>query len=237
MKHRRFTLFAAPIALVFALVLALTAASARVQAQAPQPAAQSEPAPAAGPAAIPAGAAEEGHAAHAGHHPEIKLFGKSLGTMAQFGVTVFNFILFAAILYFILKGVLAAAFKARTKELEDKLSQAEREKDEAGQQIQELEAKMAGLQQELEGIMAKAEVEADVEKQRILESAQTEAAQIRLQTKAEIDAQKRQAETELRALVTELVMAKTTQRLQTEIQGDLAAGVLDKAIEQVGGAK
>jgi len=224
MKLRRIALMAAPAA----LVLVLAATGPRVRAQA-APAAQSE-------TAQPEGQAPEAEAGHA-HHPEIKLFGHSLGTMAQFSITVFNFAIFAGLLVFLLKGALAQAFKARTRELEDKLSQAEREKAEADRQIHELEARMAGLQQELEGIMAKAEVDAEAEKQRIIESASTEAAQILAQTATEIDAQARQAEAELRGLVAELVLAGATERLEQRVQGSVAARVMAQSIEQVGGSK
>lgn len=225
MKLRRIILFAAP----FAMVLALSSAAA--VAQAPQPAAQAEPA--AESHGAEASEAGEGHA----HHPEVKLFGRSLGTMAQFGVTVFNFALFAGILGFLLKGALASAFKARARELEEKLSQAEREKAEADRQIRELEIRMAGLAQELEGIMAKADADAEAEKQRIINSAKAEAAQILAQTGVEIEAQARQAEAALRALVAELVVAGAAERLESLVKGKVAARVLDQAIEQVGGAK
>ena len=221
MKLRRIALLAAPLALVFALA----ASGAQMRAQ--TPAAQTEAHEA------PEAEAEAGHA----HHPIVKLFGHSLGTKAQFGVTVFNFILFAGLLGYLLKGALAAAFKARTKELEDKLSQAERDKAEAEQQIQELESRMAGLQQELEGIMAKADADAEIEKERILASAKAEAALILAQTGSEIDAQARQAEAALRALMAELVVAGAAKRLERQVQGDVADQVLDRAIEQVGGGK
>jgi F-type H+-transporting ATPase subunit b len=176
-------------------------------------------------------------AEEAPHHPAIVLFGHALDPLGQFGVAVFNFILFTGILFFLLKGALASAFKARAKDLEDQLSQAEREKAEAERQVRELEARMAGLQQELEGIMAKADADAEAEKQRILASAQEEAAQIRLQTRADIEAQQRSAEAGLRALVAELVVAGAARRLETQVEGTVAARALDRAIDQVGGAK
>jgi len=219
MRLRPHALIAAPYAVVFVL------ASGAALAQAPQSESKPE-----------APEAAEGHAGHA-HHPEIKLFGRSLGTLAQFGVTLFNFALFAGILGYLLKGALSSAFKARAKDLEEKLSQAERDKADAGRQIQELENRMAGLQQELEGIMAKADADAETEKQRILESAKVEAAQIVDQTRAEIDAQARQAEAALRALVSELVVAGAARRLENAVQGPVATQVLDQAIDQVGGAK
>jgi len=239
MKLPRRLLIAAAITLLPALGGARMAAQTPAAPAAPVEAAQ----PGAGQPAAPEAHGAEGQGApeaegegHA-HHPVVKLFGHSLGSGAQFGVMVFNFLLFVGILVALLKGALSSAFKARAKELEDKLSQAERDRAEADRQIRELEAKMAGLQQELEGIMAKAGVEAEAEKERILESAKAEAAQILEQTRAEIGAQQRQAEAELRALVADLVVAGATRRLEARVQGDVAAQVLDRAIDQVGGAK
>ena len=237
MKLPRTLLLAAAVTLLPALggarVLAQTHTAPAGEAQ---PGAGHPEAPEAHPAEGQGAAEGEGHSG--GHHgPEVKLFGHALGTGAQFAMKLFNFLLFAGILVALLKGALASAFKARTKELEDKLSQAERDKAEADRQIAELETRMAGLQQELEGIMAKAAVEAEAEKERILESAKAEAAQVLEQTKAEIDAQQRHAEAELRALVAELVVAGAARRLEGRVQGAVAAQVLDRAIEQVGGAK
>ena len=239
MKQRRTMIFSLATALLLAL-----APCAPLRAQEGQAATQEHTAAAheGGPATGEGHEATEGHAAaeaHEGghHHPKIVLFGHSLGTLAQFGVQVFNFALFVLILVVLLKGALSAAFKARAKELEDKLSEAERDRAEAARQIQELEGRMAGLQQELAGIMAKAEADAEVEKQRILESAKAEAAQILAQTQADIHSQQRQAEAELRALLAELTVEGASRRLRDRLQGDTAAQVLDKSIVQVGGAK
>ena len=226
---RRPHLFALPAAFLLAL------SGAQVRAQAPvQPPAATGTAEGASAGHGEAPAAGEGHA---GHHPEVKLFGRSLGRGAQFGIMAFNFILFGGLLVLLLKGALSSAFKARTRELEDKLSQAERDKAEASRQVQELEARMAGLQQELEGIMAKADTDAEAEKQRILETARAEAATILAQTRAEIENQQRQAEAELRALVADLVVAGAAKRLEGRVRGEVAARILDRAIEEVGGSK
>ena len=214
-----------------ALLLLLAAPSLRAQAPAEGQAAQAETA--AAKAETHEGAAkEEGE-----HHAQVTLFGHVLDDKAKFGVQVFNFAIFAAILVLLLKSALASAFKARTRELEDKLSQAERDRAEAAAQIQELDTRMAGLQQELEGIMAKANAEAEQEKERILASAKAESAQILAQTQIEIKFQQRQAEDELRALVATLAVEGATGRLEARLQGPEAAQVLDRAITQVGGAQ
>jgi F-type H+-transporting ATPase subunit b len=225
---------AAPLA--FASVLFLNGIHLRAQAHNPAP--QSEPASSA-PAAELHATEGPAHGTEAGAHhgPEVKLFGIALNQVGQFAVRVANFGIFFAILFFILRGALASAFKARAQELEEQLSQAEKDKVEGEAQLKELEAKMAGMQKDLQGIMAKSDADAESEKQRILSAARMEAGQILAQTQAEIEFQKRQAEKELRALVAELAIEGATKRLEVRVQGAIAEQVLDRAIQEVGGAK
>lgn len=180
--------------------------------------------------------APAGHGAAAHHGPEVKLPGmhRALSPGEQYTIKLFNFALFAGALFFALKGVLSAAFKARAQELEDRLAQAEKDKAEGEAQVQELEAKMAGLQEELAGILSRAEADAEGEKLRVLEAARTEADLILAQARAEIEFQQRHAEQELRALVAELAVQGASERLRLRLQGAEAAPVLDRAIEQVG---
>ena len=180
-------------------------------------------------------AVHEVGAAHEGEHhgPPVKLFGMVLGAGAQFAIKVINFLIFAGGLVFLTKGALSAAFKVRAKELEDRLSQAEKDKAEGEAQISELEAKMAGLQAELGNILQKAEVDSEAEKQRILEGARAEAAAILAQTKTDIENQRKAAEAELRALVAGLATEGAAKKLKTQLQGATASTTLDRAIEQI----
>lgn len=188
-----------------------------------------------GAAAHETGAAHEGAAPHGGEHhsPPVKLFGMVLGAGAQFAIKVINFLIFAGGLVFLTKGVLSASFKARAKELEDRLSQAEKDKAEGEAQISELEAKMAGLQVELGTILQKAEVDSEAEKQRILEGARAEAAAILAQTKADIENQGKLAEAQLRALVAGLATEGAAKKLKAQLQGATASTTMDRAIEQI----
>ena len=171
------------------------------------------------------------------HHPEVKLFGRPIGVLAQFGVTVFNFLLFFGILFFALKGALSSAFKTQREELKAKLFKSEQDKEEANRQVQELEARMFGLQQELSSVMAKAEIDAKIEQNQILEAAKTEVAQIMHQTHVEIESLKQSAKSELHAMVMDLVIANAAERLTAQLHGNLAAHTLDQAIEKVRGNK
>lgn len=236
MKPRRIAHLAAPLAI--ATTLFLGTPSVRALAQTPAPQTEPVASPAAG--EPEATTHTEGHekAEEGGHHgAPVELFGIELSALGKFAVQVVNFAIFFAILFFVMKGALSSAFKARAKELEEQLSQAEKDKAEGEAQLRELEAKMAGMQAELAGIMAKAEADAESEKQRILDTAKAEAAQILTQAQAEIDFQKRLAEKELRAVVAELALEGARKRLETQVQGSIAEQVLDRAIREIGGAK
>lgn len=184
-----------------------------------------------------------GTEAHGGAHhgPAMKLFGREYGNGGAFLVQLLNFAIWGAALFFLLKGALSAMFKSRKEELETLLAQAERDKAEGEAQLRGMEAKMAGLEGELAGILAKAESDAEAEKQRVLEAARAEALVILAQAQTEIRHQKRQAEQELRALVAELAVAGAAQRLEAKLQGAEAAHaagtVMDRAIQQIGGAQ
>jgi F-type H+-transporting ATPase subunit b len=175
-------------------------------------------------------------AADAHHGEEVLLFGKHLGPTAQFLSKLLNVLIFGGLLFWMLKGILSAAFKARTTEIETKLAQSEKDRAEGEAQVRELEAKMAGLQLELGGIMAKAETDAEAEKQHILEAARLEAEQILATAYSEIEYQRRLAETELRTLVANLAADAAEKRIQQQMQGESVARVMDMAIEQIGGA-
>jgi F-type H+-transporting ATPase subunit b len=237
------------------LALALTLSPLGLMAQNhdthPAPAAEAHATPAAGSHEAPAaGPAAEGHAAPAGGHeapahagaavhhaPAMKLFGKEYGNLGAFIVKLLNFAIYGAALYFMLRGALSAMFKARKEELITLLAQAEKDKAEGEAQVKELEAKMADLEGELAGILSKAEVDAEAEKQRVLEAARAEATQILAQAQTEIGNQKRLAEQELRALVAELAIEGAAKRLEAKLQGPEAAKALDRAIQQIGGVQ
>ena len=233
------------------------ALSAQVHDTHSAPAAGSHEAPTADHEAKPAteeqvAAAAHGEAAHetaapgeahggAHHGPAMKLFGKEYGNGGAFLVQLLNFAIWGAGLFFLLKGALSAMFKSRKEELETLLAQAERDKAEGEAQMRDMETKMAGLEGELAGILAKAETDAEAEKQRVLEAARAEAIVILAQAQTEIGNQKRQAEQELRALVAELAVEGAGKRLEAKLQGPEAAKaagtVMDRAIQQIGGAQ
>lgn len=185
------------------------------------------------------GAGGHGEAHHAA--PEVKLFGAAGGRAMegweQLVIKFINFFLFAGLIAFMAVGKAKAAFKAKAQELTEALARAEKDKAEGEAQIRELEAKMAGLQGELDGILGKADADAKAEKDRILEAARAEAGAIVAQAQADIAHQQRLAEQELRALVAELAVEGAARRIETQMKTASAGAVMDRAIQQVGGVQ
>jgi F-type H+-transporting ATPase subunit b len=185
------------------------------------------------------GAGHDGHDAHDAHgggHSTVTLLGREYGGLGQFVLKLTNFLIFALLLALMLKGALSKAFKARALDVEMKLAQSKRDQWEADDQLRELDAKMAGLEGELAGVLEKAEAEAEAEKQRILEAARAEADQLLAQGRAEIELQRRLAEKELRELVARLTVEGAEARISQRVAGGQAAAVMDQAIRRVGGA-
>lgn len=216
--------------------------AAQEHGAAPAQAAPAQPAEHAAPVSHePAGAVDHaaakdgGHGGGAHHGPEVKLpfMHRALSPNEQYLLKAFNFVVFALLLILPLKGVLSAAFKARAQELEERLSLAEKDKAEGEAQVRELEARMAGLEGELAGILSKADADADAEKERVLAAARAEAEIILAQARTEIDFQRRLAEQELRALVAELAVEGAALRLRSRLEGPAAATMVDRAIDSI----
>ncbi|HET8901530.1 MAG TPA: hypothetical protein VFM84_06300 [Holophagaceae bacterium] len=173
----------------------------------------------------------------ASHEHEVKLFGFAFGSLGQWILQLINLALFGGALWYLVKGPVKAAFAGLRKDLEDRLAQAELDKAEGEAQIKELEAKMAGLQSELDEILAKAGVEAEAEKGRVIAAARNEAAAILAAAESEITRQQQLASQELRALVAELAVEAAAKRLEARVQGATAQTVTDHAIAELGSSK
>jgi F-type H+-transporting ATPase subunit b len=170
------------------------------------------------------------------HGSEVKLFGKFFGPTGQFLLKLFNFLLFASLLVWLLKGMLASMFKARADDIEAKLAQSEKDRLEGEAQLKALEAKMVDLLDEISDVLLKSGADAEAERQKILEAARVEAEQLLAHAHAEIEHHRRITEIELRELVTKLVVEGAEKRIQQQIHGTSAAQVMDQAIQQIGGA-
>ncbi len=131
-----------------------------------------------------------------------------------------NFLLFAGILYYVLHDPIARFFHQRTETIRADLERARRHRDAARAKLNEIQLKLARLDEEVKQMKARAEAEAAAEYRRVIESAHVEAEKIRALGAREIEAARRAAEAELRAFTVERAMALAREMLRQQLTED-----------------
>lgn len=131
-----------------------------------------------------------------------------------------NFLLFAAALYYFFREPIAQFFRHRAETIRTDLERARREREAARTKLNEIQLKLARLDEEVKQMKARAEAEAAAEYERVMESARREAEKIRALGLREIEAARRAAEIELRAFTVERALAHARQILCEQLTED-----------------
>ena len=166
-----------------------------------------------------------------------QLFGHGLTDAAQFAVQILNFIIFLGLLIYFLKVPAARFFRDRQEELRRLLAQSEQDRIEGEKQIQELQVKMKSLQSELTQVLARAEQDANREKEMIIQSAKDEAKKLFFQSEQEITQQTQQAQEELKALAAQLALGLAQDKIQQQLKTEGQSEAIDRAISHLGGLR
>lgn len=117
-----------------------------------------------------------------------------------------NFCIFFGLLYFLLRKPISNFFSTRLETIQENLRLAEKSREEAKRQLDEIQAKMAELDKEINEIEVNAKAEAERERARIQEEAQKEAERIVEQARLDVATMKRQAVDDLKTYVSNLAM-------------------------------
>jgi F-type H+-transporting ATPase subunit b len=131
-------------------------------------------------------------------------------------------IVFAAIVYFFAK-VAAPALRVRSEEIAQKIAEGARAREAAERQRAEVQAKLAGIEQEVARIRVDAKRDAEVEAVRLRALARHEAEVIERAAQAEIKAAQRAAQLELKAFAARLAVDRAEAMLTTEITPEAQA--------------
>ena len=158
-------------------------------------------------------AAEEGqHGAsggeHAGGHTE-----SPLAVVWKWG----NFLILFGGLGWYLRQPLREFLEARSRSIEEGLASGRLARESALKQMNEIENRMARLDDEVRALRAQAVKEAEEERARILESAKVEAQKILEVAHREIEGLKKSARLELKAHVADLAVKLAEERLQKSV--------------------
>ena len=146
-----------------------------------------------------------------------------------------NLAIFLAIMVYLLKKPLSAAFKAKREQIRAELIRAEEERRAAEARLIETESKLARLESERENVLTKAEREAELEKQRIAEQTEFEITKLRKQAENEINRTAQQAKQQLRRLSAEETIRLAEEMIKQGMTPQADARLVRGNIQSIGG--
>ncbi len=133
-------------------------------------------------------------------------------------------IVFAALVYFFTK-VAAPPLRESSKEISEKIAEGARAREAAERQRREVQAKLAGIEKEVERIRADAKRDAEAEAVRLRALARQEADIIGRAAEVEIRAAQRAAQLELKAFAAGLAVDRAEKLLTGEITPEAQASL------------
>lgn len=148
---------------------------------------------------------------------------------------VINLLIFVIFLVYIFskKIRIGKVFDDRAASIVKELEQAKRDKQEAQNRLQELEARLGRLDQEVAAIRAEAERDSAREAERIKQTAAADAEKIRQTAQREIEGAMKSARTELRAFVADQSVALAEGIIRREIRRDDNTRMVNKFIDDL----
>ncbi|MEK6325721.1 MAG: F0F1 ATP synthase subunit B [Acidobacteriota bacterium] len=148
---------------------------------------------------------------------------------------VINLLIFVIFIVYILrkKVRIGQVFDDRAASIVKELEQAKRDKQEAQERLQELEARLGRLDQEVAQIRAEAERESAREAERVHQTAAADAEKIRQTTQREIEGAMKAARNELRAFVADQSVALAEGIIRREIRPEDNSRMVNKFIDDL----
>jgi len=204
-------------------VALLCPCSVRIQAQAPSSATtageQTTPA-----AEVPEKRAEEKNENEEYlHSPMVKTLGKMLGMSTEKAATVFtifNFLVLAVAVGYGLLKMLPKTFRKRSSDIQKSLGDARTATEEATARLNNVEARLAKLDEQIAGMREQSEADSRRDEQRISASVEVEKQKILAATEQEIAAATTQAQRQLQQYAAELAIEHAARKLIVTAETD-----------------
>ncbi len=148
---------------------------------------------------------------------------------------IFNFVVFVAILIYLLRNKIGIGkvFDDRAASIRKDLDKARVEKAEAERKLEEVEARLSKLDQEVAEMRAESEREAERETARIREAAALEAEKIKQMAAREIEGAMKEARAELRAFVADNSVGLAEAIIKRELKPEDNSRLLNKYVEEL----
>jgi F-type H+-transporting ATPase subunit b len=150
---------------------------------------------------------------------------------------VINFAILAGALVYLLRKPLASFLDAKTEQIRGELAEAAEKTTRAAADRKEAEARLAGLDDEVGRVRAKALEEAEAERERIQQSARAEAARLAETARKQIEGELEVARRKLTARAAELSVELARKKIKKQMNDDDQRALIDKSLESLKEAK
>lgn len=149
---------------------------------------------------------------------------------------VMNFVVLAAVLFFVLRKPLSQALNGRIKDIKEQLEDLENKKAEAEKALVEYDEKIAALDKEAEEIVAEYIRQGEEARRKILEESKKAAEKLEEQARRSIEHEFKRAKQQLQADIMEKALGKAEglvkAKITSEDQDRLIGEYLDKVVAQ-----
>ena len=150
---------------------------------------------------------------------------------------VVNLLLFVGLMFYFLRRPIVGAFRGRQESIRSELMHAEEERAAAEGRLQEVEARLARLDTEIEAIRAHARKEAAEERARVERATEAEIKKIREQARREIKSAAKAARAELRTFTAEQSVKLAEELIRRDIRPEDDAHLAREYVEELGGVR
>jgi F-type H+-transporting ATPase subunit b len=148
-----------------------------------------------------------------------------------------NFAIVFFLIWYFFSKVAGPAFRKNREEISRRIAEGTRAREAAEKQRREVQAKMAGIQNEIAAMSAEAQQGAEAEAKRIRDLAKKEAEAIERAAQAEIQAAQRAGQIELKTRAARMAVERAEVLLQQELTPANEATLLRSFVGQMEGSK
>lgn len=149
----------------------------------------------------------------------------------------FNLTIFVLGLVYVLRRPLGEALRARREGIRRDLMRAQEERNAALAKLEEVEARLARLDAEVEGVREQANGEAAAERERIKRATEEDARKLREQAQREIESAGKAARQELRRYAAEQSVRLAEEMIRRDMRPEDDERLVNREIEELGGVK
>jgi F-type H+-transporting ATPase subunit b len=139
------------------------------------------------------------------------------GQMVNFAWRIFNFTVFAVVIYLLGNRAIRGYFAGRREEIKQSIEEAERVRDEAREKLEEYNVRLEKASEEIKEISEMIRAQGDADKEKIIKDAQTAAEKMKEDAGARIDQEFKKAVVDLREEATKLSVEMAEEILRENI--------------------